>query len=297
VLTTKPIPAALVSAFPELELRTTVRLHPRGGRTTLEDSKLGGDFVWPAEETWPVCADHGDPLVGVLQLRCEEVPEVGCPEGRDLFQLLWCPKDHEDTNEAPLPQVFWRRSDDVVGQTVAPHPAVDANPDYLPEPCRLFPERVVEFPDTLELDEGTQDRIEDWIRSNYAALVGDGEVWPSPDGGSGIPRQANYGYSFSTAPGTKVGGFPCWIQAAAYPSCEQGHRMEHLLTVDSGEFDGGTWWRWLPAEERDVWAGPTRARLEVQAAANLMIGDGGSLYVFVCRRCDTLPISASSQCS
>lgn len=73
--------------------------------------------------------------------------------------------------------------------------------------------------------------------------------------------------------------------------------MDHLLTVASSEFDGGSWWRWFPAEERDVWAGPTRARLEVQGPADLMIGDDGGLYVFVCRLCDTIPISAASQCS
>ena len=212
-----------------------------------------------------VCTDHGDPLVGVLQLRCEEVPEIGCPEGSDLFQLLWCPKDHEDTSYAPLPRVFWRRTADVVGQTVAPHPAVDANRDYVPEPCRLSPERVVELPGAYEFDdENTRDRLEDWIGSNYTSLAAGGEVWPSPDGGSGIPREASCQYSFSAAPGTKVGGFPLWIQGAAYPSCERGHHMEHLLTVASSEFDGGSWWRWLPAEEREVWAGPTRARLEVQ---------------------------------
>lgn len=279
-------------------MRTTVRLHPRRGRTALWDSKLGGDFAWPADETWPVCAEHGDPLVGVLQLRCDEIPEFGCPEACDFFQLLWCPKDHEDTDYAPLPQVFWRRSADHAGQTATPHPADDANRDYLPEPCRLFPERVVELPSAYEFDDGeTVDRLEDWIGSNYASLAAGGEVWPSPDGRGGIPAEASYQNSFSAAPGTKVGGFPLWIQGAAYPSCEQGHRMGHLLTVASGEFDGGSWWRWLPAEERAVWAGPTRARLEVQAAADLMIGDGGSLYVFVCRLCDTLPIKASSQCS
>ncbi len=298
MLTTKPLPAALVAAFPELERRTTVRLHPRRGRTAPPESKLGGELLWPADEPWPLCPVHGDPLVSVLQLRCDDVPEVGCPPGSDLFQLLWCPKDHETTAYAPLPQVFWRRAADVIEPAVAPPPAVDAARDYLPQPCRLSPERVVELPHAFELDDReTLYRLETWIGEHFESLVADGQVWPPPDGGSRIHGEAGYTYSFSSAPGTKVGGFPSWIQAAAYPLCERGHRMDHLLTVASGEFDGGTWWRWLPAEERDVWAGPTRARLDVQGAADIMFGDEGNLYLFVCRVCDSVPTSASSQCS
>jgi hypothetical protein len=186
---------------------------------------------------------------------------------------------------------------EMLGQAAAPAPAADADHNYLPEPCRLFPERVAELPDAHELEQGTRDRLETWIGANFSALLADGQVWPPAHGGPGIAEEAAYDWSFSAAPGTKVGGFPLWIQDVWYPSCQRGHEMEHLLTIASSEFDGGTWWRWLPAEERHVWAGPPSARMAVQAATDLMFGDEGNFYVFVCRVCDELPIRASVQCS
>jgi len=153
---------------------------------------------------------------------------------------------------------------------------------------------VVELPHPFELDdEETRGRIEEWIGANFRSLLAEGEVWAASEGGSRIADEADYQSSFSCAPGTKVGGFPSWIQDADYPSCARGHRMDHLLTIASWEFDDATWWRWLPTEERAVWAGPTRAHLETREVAGLMLGDAGSLYVFVCRLCDT--IAASSQ--
>jgi hypothetical protein len=67
-------------------------------------------------------------------------------------------------------------------------------------------------------------------------------------------------------PGTKVAGFPHWIQDPEYPACREVHRMEHLLTTSGDEFDGGTWC-WLTNEERAVWSGPTDVRLAVQGGA------------------------------
>jgi hypothetical protein len=104
--------------FPELaELRrTTVRLHPRAGTPELAGSKLGGDLAWPAGELWPLCreprvdfdrqrADHAC-HVGVLQLCKEDVPELGFPPGKDVFQMTWCPRPHHEPG--PRVKVFWR---------------------------------------------------------------------------------------------------------------------------------------------------------------------------------------------
>ena len=294
--TTKPLPADLVAAFPELELRTTVRLHPRRGSTGLEDSKLGGQILWPGAEPWPTCPVHADPLVAVLQLRCEEVPELGCPDGSTVFQLLWCPKDHEEAGYGPLVRTCWRTTSGGGLPAPPPPPAPDSDPDLVPEPCRLFPERVVEMPDARELDHDTIARLDHWIARHFTSLLAEDQVYEPADPND-ILGHANYWNAFSTAPGTKVGGFPEWIQDPEYPTCDGGHRMEHLLTVASAEFDGGTWWRWLPQEERSVGAAPFQVRRPVQMAADLMLGDMGNLYVFVCRACDALPTQAAFQCS
>ncbi len=61
--TTPPRPFDVTAPFPELAplARTTVRLHPRAGSPTAADSSVGGPLLWPADEPWPVCPDHGEP--------------------------------------------------------------------------------------------------------------------------------------------------------------------------------------------------------------------------------------------
>jgi hypothetical protein len=290
--TTKPLPADLVAAFPELELRSTVRLHPRPGNAVPGGNAIGGSLLWPKDEPWPRCPDHGDPLVSVLQLRSQEVPELAGPAGTQLFQLLWCPKAHDAPVHGPKIRTFWRR-EVMATEAAPPPPAPDADESFLPRSCRVWPERVVELPDQSELESSTVERLDRWITDNLASMVAAGAVWPLPDGADRA-SVANYQCAFSTAPGTKIGGFPQWWQYPEYPACDKGHRMDHLLTVACDEFDGGSWWRWLPGEERDLWDGPTHQRLAVQGGAFPFPGDG-SVYVFVCRRCNEFPSVAIFQ--
>ena len=95
-------------AAPELAqlTRATVRLHPRPDKCPRDQSKLGGEILWPADEPWPHCEEHDCSYVSVLQLRREDVPELGFREGADLFQILWCPNDHEPSY-VPSSRVFW----------------------------------------------------------------------------------------------------------------------------------------------------------------------------------------------
>src|SRR5262249_20164871 len=91
---TTPPPNVDVEAIPDLaQLRkTTVRLHPRfGDEPALDQTKMGGSFLWPKDEPWPRCPDHEVPYVTVLQLRAEQFPEIAFYPGTNLFQLLWCP--------------------------------------------------------------------------------------------------------------------------------------------------------------------------------------------------------------
>src|SRR5262245_18643467 len=108
---TTPRPCLDVTKLvPELrELRkTTVRLHPRRGSVAEPGaSKMGGHFLCPAHEPWPVCERHALPLVCILQLRKRDVPELGFRPGTDLFQLLWCPQDHPDPLFVVAPRTFW----------------------------------------------------------------------------------------------------------------------------------------------------------------------------------------------
>ena len=97
--------------FPELanSTVTTVRLHPRyGEESPLDASKIGGTFLWPATESWPVCPFHEIPLVTVLQLRASDFPEMPFPPGTDLFQTLWCPREHGERSSSPRANVASR---------------------------------------------------------------------------------------------------------------------------------------------------------------------------------------------
>jgi hypothetical protein len=300
VRTTRAPRFDVAALFPEMAAlaKQTVRLHPRPGpEPVVNASKLGGQILWPADEEWPVCTEpewrreedtsppHQHIYIPVLQLRRDEFPELEFPGDADLFQLLWCPNDHEDPFIAPVCKVYWRKEAEVT-EPVAdmPHPApVEA--DYLPQVCCLHPERVVEYPDQGELSDDLGAQLQGWEAKH--------EEWDT------------YFSELSTAPGTKLGGHEHWIQSAWVPDCECGHEMEHLLTIASSEIFGREWQRWCPAEDIQA-TGKTVEQLEadyayldalrgVDRSTGIMLGDVGSLYLFVCRQCPEWPIDWITQ--
>lgn len=270
---------------PALERRTTVRLHPRRRDARWQESSLGGAIAWPVDEPWPCCDEHGFALVAVLQLRASDIPELPFPDGSDLFQLLWCPTDHADVGYGPRPFARWRPFSTALEERRSP-PVVGATEQYLPKPCSLNLERVQELPSAFELDRDRVKRLDELIAceavSDLARL--------------GIDDGPLYQYHFSVAPGTKVGGHVDWIQDPNVPLCACGAPMQHLLTIASAEFDGA-YERWMSEGERRVWEQGYYARSAVQSAAGLMIGDMGSLFVFVCGHCPDRPIRGLVQSS
>lgn len=257
--TTPPPPDDVLKLAPELKplLRIAVRLHPRFGDEPAADaSKLGGRFAWPAGEPWPECDEHCAPLVPVLQLRADDAPpQFPMRPNADLVQLLWCPRDHGP--ETVRVQFGWRRTpaDPADGP-----PTTDAAfPAYVPAPCRVFPERVAEFPHWDALPAAVRAKLD---AERYADLL-------------------------SVAPGTKAGGYPRFGAGAkppACPTCRWG--MDYVLTVAADEWDDRTRPRWQPAEERDS------ASDGYRRAAGLVLGDAGAVRVFVCRRCPDWPVRA-----
>jgi uncharacterized protein (TIGR02996 family) len=293
--TTPPPPVDVAEAIPELRrsARESVRLHPRPGEGSRHASKVGGVFLWPSEEEWPTCPDHDCPLVPALQLRKEEVPEVGFHRGTDLLQLLWCPHVHEP-EYCPAVASYWRKWE-TIRDPVESHPIPTASEDLLPKPCLLYPERVVEYPDPFEFDEGLYGRIEASESLKQAVdLVRPLAVnpWDVPDDAGRL-----YQCWLSAADGTKVGGYPDWVQDPDYPACSCGAMMDLLVTFSSCEFDGITWGRWLPIQERDLLTAGNEVRGTVQSAMDVRFGDAGNLYVFVCRTCEARPIRWLMQCS
>ncbi|MEV5576743.1 hypothetical protein AB0L06_42530 [Spirillospora sp. NPDC052269] len=309
--TTPPRPADMTAVFPEFAslARTATRLHPRPGAPGVQDSSVGGPLLWPADEPWPVCdEDHemygelertqdvrewrrilGDAwgrtpvgegfaitageraqldrmkaaasparpdqpitMLPIAQLFCRDVPDLVAPPGMDLLQVLWCPFDHGDLY-CPSPVLRWRRASDVVDVLeLQPEPEVMEYGTYLPEQCVLFPEQVVEYPYADFLPDDLRRRLGEWEKA------------------SGY----EYQYELSIADGWKVGGYASWSLTDPYPMiCDCGTDMELLLTVASGEWDGGGSWRPVEdaAEERSA-SEPT----------GVVIGRGYSLWIFTC---------------
>lgn len=280
---------------------TAVRLHPRREEPEpgLRSSKLGGRFLWPASEPWPRCTEpedlsqwrdgalwshpprpHNDLYVGVLQLRADDFPEVEFPGGKDIFQLLWCPRNHEGTGGVVCKVFWWSESE--IAETLEVPPPSYPDEELCPRPCRLYPERVAEYPDFLELNERQMGELEEW----------DGEeAW---GGEEGVDIYIDL---LSVCPGVKVGGHVDWIQDPAVPDCECGRRMSHLLTVSSGEFNRCNAERWCPLEDRHALDGTRGEFAHVQRSPGLTIGDNGAIYLFICRACEGWPIATVFQCS
>jgi uncharacterized protein (TIGR02996 family) len=286
--------AAVVPALKKLA-RTTVRLHPRAGEAPADASKIGGTFLWPAKEEWPHCAEHDCPFVCALQLRKEDVPEVGFKPGTDLFQLLWCPHDHEP-GFCPDVEAYWWKRASIRKAAEVPVPPTPAGGELLSilSPCVLHPERIVEYPDPFELDELHYEVEESEVLATTAdalnRLVAVGERGPGDAAGL-------YQDCLSTAHGTKVGGYPDWVQNDEYPRCSCGKTMELLVMFASTEFYGGVWGRWLPIQDREVLKVDFLQQRPVSEPMGVMFGDMGNMYVFHCRNCKARPIRAFMQCS
>ena len=250
---------------------------------------MGGVVLWPADEPWPTCPEHEDHLVPVVQLRKGDVPEMPFPRGKDLFQLLWCPNEHGEMEpeEMLAHRVFWREEaqiTDPLDQLPTPGQTEEG---YAPKPCVLHPECVIEYPPLASLPEELEQRVE----AVCEGLLEQTEQWDIDE------PLAVYADLLSAADGTKVGGHVNWVQDDETPECQCGQVMEHLLTIASAEFDGGTYPRWCAQEDSGVWDADYEKRHEVQCAADLLFGDMGNLYFFVCRKCKPWRIYCVFQCS
>lgn len=300
--TTPPPCRDITKVVPELAKleQTTVRLHPRRGKVADRGaSKLGGDFFWPAAEPWPECKKHAIPYLGVLQLRRADVPELGFPDGADLFQLLWCPRDHPKIH-MPTHRIFWRSAAEV-GEPLKkiPKPILkeeDTDRDegqYVPKPCELHPERVTEYPEFNDLPAALRQKLEKWDLSGVADMA---ELLAECDELNCAPGEWLYRTELSTAPGTKVGGHVEWIQEGGDPpKCARGHRMEHFLTLATMEPLGSA--RWCPVEDRPRAVKARGERLnDLEHVVDWEFGDGGNIYFFICRRCKDWPTETVLDC-
>jgi len=209
------------------------------------------------------------PLLPVAQVFVRDVPGLAAPAGRDLLQVLWCPFDAHGAQSGPDVHVQWRSSAGI-GEMLAdpPCPEVIGDAGYVPEPCVLDPEQVVEHEYQELLSEALQERIEAWEAEAEEAAE------------ESYDEEADfvtYHHDLSIAPGWKIGGYGSWsVTGPSEMTCSCGEPMQLLLTIDSREWDGGTL-SWVPLEDREL-----INESEANAPTQVTVGRGGSLNIFTC---------------
>ncbi|MFG2341810.1 hypothetical protein [Streptomyces yangpuensis] len=205
------------------------------------------------------------PLLGVAQFHRRDVPDLPVgPDGCDLLQLFWCPFDrHGETGRAMHVELRWQRSDAVTDPlTEQPEPEVVGYEGYVPAPCVLHPEQVTTY------------QYGGLLPAELEAAITAWELLPGPRRGA----RPCYQYDLSIPPGWRVGGFASWHLTDPYPmDCAAcGRAMALVLTVDSSEWDGGTY-SWIPLED-----GPSARERKEGTPTNVTVGRWGELNVFGC---------------
>ena len=167
--------------------------------------------------------------------------------------------------------------------------ATVANDSYLPHTCELYPERVTEYPDVMDLGDSHPDIMEEIDSSdelNELAEAQDQDI---------IEDVATlYQYWLSVASGIKVAGYPNWSQFPEVPECTCGRPMDYLLTITGDEFDGGTRQRWAAKEDKAILESEDfAARAAIREPTGLLLGRGYTFNFFVCRHCEGWPVEAT----
>jgi hypothetical protein len=276
--------------------RTTFRLHPHRieERLPAEESKIGGLFLWPAAEPWPVCETCNVLLAPILQLRAADVPGVEFPPGTDLLQLFWCPNMQEAHLYEFAVYLHWRVAADVSESRVDP-PNAEPTSDgwyggFVPHQCAVYAERVVEYllGDDLYTLAGSEQA------GRIDGLIAQLDIGPTDDLAERYASQVGLTNPLFLAVselgqcrGSKVGGRPGLER--------NGRQFDHLVTLSSFEFDPASFPRWLAVEDQRLFAPPgeplTWNRLfqargdfrSLQAATGMQLGRTQRAHLFVCR--------------
>lgn len=307
----------LLERYPELAAfeRTAVRLHPRRGLPTAEDSSVGGPMVWPAGDARPKCGDEhdiapGEPdpdevdMVPVLQLHRRDVPSGALlppgwmfPGRSDLLQVLWCPYPHMDTY-APRARLFWRERARL-GRVELIAPASTASPEddeevkefeHIPRGCVLHPELVREYP-PISIDDPEED---DYAATLLGILPPELEHacarWTVPDRPWDDGDERDYYLDYTehcTVPGWKLGGWVpyvgFWPPPAEHCACGA---PTFLLLAATGEGIRGPW---LPEREPEFRWGDSCVWADNLPTA-VWGGRNGRMYLLGCQADPNHPI-------
>lgn len=173
-------------------------------------------------------------MAPVLQLFQRDAPGADFfPAGADLLQLLWCPAEHAGPRPL-LPRAFWR-SADAIGAPLEHAPALNRvfGDRYVPRPCVVHPEQVVEYPPVRLLAGDPEKGLFGLLPAELETRIRRRDL-EQPD---------SYTYDvLAHAPGWKAGG---WERSAPEPdalvACACGAPMRPLLETFVDEQLRGAW--------------------------------------------------------
>ncbi|MBO0853639.1 MAG: hypothetical protein J2P18_07715 [Nocardia sp.] len=205
------------------------------------------------------------PMLPVAQLYARDVPDLHPPADADLLQVLWCP--FENISAMPETELIWRNSAEVTDPLRRPpEPLVlHADENYLPVPCTVDPEQVLEYPSANELDGELFDQVEDWTLHQI----------PEVSIGRLRPNDRPY-HNLAIAPGWKIGGGIRWgLDGPSPQPCRVcGTETEPLLTLATYEWGDE---HWVPVEDRD--GSPYNA---ARNPVGIRIGRGHNMIINIC---------------
>lgn len=214
-------------------------------------SKMGGTPNLNLFEKWPRCDVCNTPLNFVFQIYKDEFPEFYFPDDASIFLLFRCPNyfcegafdGHHDL------KMFWFYGEaDTDENTIIEKPAhtsEDAE-EQMPD-CSFNPIRTIDYPHFEEQSEKWEKFEEKYIED--------------------IDIIDEFMSKYQPKIGTKINGFPDWVDTPDYPVCSCGNRKEFFFQLSSEEEEEG--------EEPPVEWPPYAA----------VIGESGNLYFFVCKKC------------
>ncbi|WP_405483926.1 DUF1963 domain-containing protein [Streptomyces sp. NBC_00009] len=259
-------PFDLDDLIPELAAlgRRTTLLLPKSGSPSVQESSLGGPMLWPVDEPWPSCGQPGHWAWPNEKSPARTIPMV------PVMQLF----------ARDIPELQFPEGMDVLQLVWCPliHPQDQAGA-ALPKLYWRSETNVLATGALRDIPAPQEGEYEEEFMPSPCTVsptsVREYPNWDLPQKLQQTlqPRidelEERFGMEYTRlacALQNKVGGYPAWNQSPDWPACQRGHHMEHLLSV-------------TPEEDLDM-----------------VMGDLGGIYVFLCRQCPELPYAHRYDC-
>jgi uncharacterized protein YwqG len=242
--------------------RTTV-FHPQISDKPLSPSisKFGGLPNLNNFKCYPCCDVCDTPLNFVVQLYKHDFPEHYFPQGKDLFQLFRCPNSdcigaYSDYSDLKMFVYYFKNDASKISEITLP----SSNPlmEVTVPDCYLKPVTSNDYPMFYDFGDELND-----VEDIYGEKLLDYFI----DQYESIQR-------------TKTGGWPSFTQSSHYPMCECGKKKSFFFQLSS--------------EDPEV--GNENSKADHFSPHQIMIGDLGNIYYYVCEECGEATIESYWDC-